>query len=639
VSINILRLSALLVFGPSSARAAVIGLPAIPRAPAPAVIPYGPQALPAPFMNAAIPVSALALSASSLLPTTPAFVNPVLAPPAAVVPAPVAVSVVRSLATMEASLPCLQAGAPSEVSLRPLAAAAFDGARRDESAAVSASDPAVDAFVKELLAVVIKVGAKAESEFIEGLARAHAAGLLAPVMQALVADPRVIPHLPPMPAEKRALFAAQFSFMIAAELEGAGRIPGAEPFESWDDMTRRLLALVAASAFAPRGPGEPSLFTAPGFIKEYEALSAAAFTDGNSAKPLIDGPASFAVRFALMRRAKKSISIQSWAFYDDVTGNAAADLLIAKKREGLDVKIMVDAQTSATHGAAVLARMAAAGVEIVFFKDASRRYDGLHAKIMLIDGTNAVVGGMNFGDDYSHMGTGQKWRDTDILYRGPVISQTARFMAGLWNAQVEAQRLAHGRMSAEVPAVAARASARMAFLADGPKGEATIMLAYLKAISGASAVINIENAYLITMPPLRTALLEALQRGVKVNILTNSAESIDEPIMTAPILASLPELIAAGARVSLKRGSTLHSKFMTVDGLFSIVGSFNLHPRSVRYENEVIVSALGARVAVALDRAFAADMAAALPVTDPAALTIPDSPLTWIVRRYLYNQL
>lgn len=544
---------------------------------------------------------------------------------------PVAVSAARSLVAIAPE------GTPGLS-----AAAAFDGARPDASAAVPAPDPAVDAFAGELLAALIKSGgdpAKAESELIAVLARAHEAGRLGPTLQALAADPRLIPHLPPMPAEKRALFAAQFAFMIGAELEGAGKIPGAKPFESWEDMSRRQLALVAASAHPSRGPDAPSLFSEPGFVREYEALTGSAFTEGNSAKPLIDGPASFAVRFGLMRKAKRSLHIQSWAFYDDTTGNAAADLLIAKKSEGLDVKIMVDGKTVALHGAAVLARMAAAGIEVVFFNDASRKYDGLHTKILLVDGVYAIIGGMNFGDEYSHMGAGQKWRDTDMLYRGPVVTQTARFMAGLWNAQVEAQRLPHGRMSAEAPAAPANGLARMSFLADGPEGEATIMLAYLKAISGASRVINIENAYVITTPALRAALLAALRRGVKVNILTNSAESVDEPIVTAPILASLPELIAAGAGVFLKRGSTLHSKFMTVDGLFSITGSFNLHPRSVRYEHELIVSVLDVRVAARLDRAFAADVAAALSVTDPGALAIPDSPLTRIVRRYLFNQL
>lgn len=634
---NAALLSALVVLGSSAARAGVVsGLRTMPGAPVPVVTFSAPMLAPS-----ALPAGLMPSLAPSLVPT-PLLAAPALAVPvrpAAAAPAPAAPTAVQSLSAMGAAVPALRAPALSEMSLRLSAGAAFDGSS-PVPAPVPAGDPAVDAFVRELLVVLIKAGGdpvKAEAELIEVLARVHAAGQLAPVLQALVADPRVIPHLPPMPAEKRALYAAQLAFMVGAELEGAGRIPGTKPFESWDDMSRRQLALIAGSAFAPRGPGEASLFTEPGFVKEYEALTGAAFTDGNSAKALIDGPASFKVRFGLMRKAKKSIFIQSWAFYDDATGNAAADLLIAKKAAGLDVKIMVDGKTTAVHGAAVLVRMAAAGVELVYFNDAARRYDGLHTKILLVDGVHAIVGGMNFGDDYSHMGA-KKWRDTDLYYRGRVAAQTARFMAALWNAQVAAQGLPHGLMNPPIVRVAA-GKARMSFLADDPEGEATIMLAHLKAIAGASTVINIENAYLITMPQLRAALLDALRRGVKVNILTNSAESIDEPIIIAPILASLPELIEAGATVALKRGDTLHSKFMTVDGLLSIVGSFNLHPRSVRYEFELIVTSLDAPLAASLDRAFAADMAVALPVTDPAALAIPDSALTRIVRRYLFNQL
>lgn len=631
-------ITALLVLGASAARAGVVaGLRALPGAPVPVPTLSAPLVRPTALPGGLMPSLSPALAVPS-----PALAAPALAVPAAPVPAaPVPVSAVRSLGAMGAALPALRAPALTEMSLRVSAGAAFDGEAPRPGAVDPAPNPAVDAFVRELLVILIKAGGdptKAEGELIAVLARAHAAGQLAPVLQALVSDPRVVPHLPPMPAEKRALYAAQFAFMVGAELEGAGRIPGTKPFESWDDMARRQTALIAASAFAPRGPGEASLFTEPGFVKEYEALTGSAFTDGNSATPLIDGPASFKVRFGLMRKAKKSIHIQSWAFYDDATGNAAADLLIAKKAEGLDVKIMVDGKTTAVHGAAVLARMAAAGIEIVYFNDAARKYDGLHTKILLVDGVHAIIGGMNFGDDYSHLGAGKKWRDTDLYYRGRVVGQTARFMAALWNAQVTAQGLPHGLMN-PVAVRPASGKARMSFLADDPEGEATIMLAYLKAISGASTVINIENAYLITMPQLREALLAALARGVKVNILTNSAESIDEPIIIAPILASLPELIAAGATVALKRGDTVHSKFMTVDGLFSIVGSFNLHPRSIRYEFELIMSTLDPRVAARLDAAFAADMAAALPVTDPAALAIPDSPLNRIVRRYLYNQL
>ena len=565
-------------------------------------------------IGALVPLSPLPV----VVPTAAPLMSPVLAPP---------------------SMPAL--GALQGLAASPAPAAYFDGARAVPAAATPASGLTLEAIVAELLQALARAQgdpAKIEEELIGVLAKAHMAGLLEPALKIAFNDPRVIPHLPPIPEGKRDLYAAQVAGMIGAELEGAGRIPGTKPFEPWDEMSRRQLEAVARSAFAPRGPAEASLFTEAGFVAEYEALTGAKFSAGNETRALIDGPASFAERFRLMRAATKSVFIQSWAFYDDATGAAAADLLIAKHREGVAVKVMVDGKTAALHGAATLARLKAAGVEVVLFQDAARRYDGLHTKVMVVDGEVAIAGGMNFGDEYSHMGGKPGWRDTDLLYRGPEVARTLAFMAELWNAQVAAQGLPYGRLD---PAAAAApvGGARLAFLADGPEGEATILLAHLKAIAGASRVINIENAYLIEMPQLRAALLGALARGVKVNILTNSAESVDEPIVSAPILASLPDLVAAGATVGLKQGTTLHSKFMTVDGIFSIVGSFNLHPRSVRYEHELIVSALDAGLAAELDAAFARDLAAARRVAEPSDIAVPDDPLSRVVRRYLYNQL
>jgi cardiolipin synthase len=525
--------------------------------------------------------------------------------------------------------------------LNAQARAAFDNAALGPARA-DAEDPATADFKKEILFALLKSPgdpAKTESEVIAILARAHAAGRLEAVLLSVVSDPRIQPLLPPMPEDKRQAYASQFAFMLGAELEGAGRIPGVKPFEPWDAMSQRHLALVKASAYSPRGPGQASLFTESGFIREFETLTGSAFSNANQVKALVDGPASFAVRFALMRKAKKSIHIQSWAFYDDVTGTAAADLLIAKKREGLDVKVIVDGKTVRSHGAGVLKRMQDAGIEVILFQDPQRIYDGLHMKVLLVDGRYAVAGGMNFGDEYSHLGQAPKWRDTDFLYLGPVVADTASSFRGFWDAQLRSQGRPWPPMRQDPAPPMGRGTARASFLTQSPAGEASIFLAYLKAMNAAARSINIENAYFINVPALRQALLDALARGVSVNILTNSAESVDEPIVSAPILESLPELIRAGAKVGLKQGPTLHSKFMSVDGIFSIIGSFNLHPRSIRYEWEVVLNVLDPRFASELDRAFRLDADRALSVPDAAALKIPDSPLTRLVKRLLFNQL
>ena len=142
-----------------------------------------------------------------------------------------------------------------------------------------------------------------------------------------------------------------------------------------------------------------------------------------------------------------------------------------------------------------------------------------------------------------------------------------------------------------------------------------------------------------TTSDIRQSFLDALERGVKVRILTNSAESVDEPIVSAPILSSLPDLIAEGAEVYLKQGDTLHSKFMVVDGIYSSVGSYNLHPRSHRYEGEMTINTLDTQTASQLTTAFEKDIQAAKRVSAADQIQVPENVFTQLTGRYFFDQL
>jgi cardiolipin synthase len=135
----------------------------------------------------------------------------------------------------------------------------------------------------------------------------------------------------------------------------------------------------------------------------------------------------------------------------------------------------------------------------------------------------------------------------------------------------------------------------------------------VKAFYGATQSIDIENAYFILDAVMEKALVDALKRGVRVRILSNSKDSIDEPVMTAPILQSLARLKKQGAEVFTKKvydsSTTLHSKFLVVDGVFFSIGSYNFHPRSYRYEREVVFASFDENLAAQFDKIFAEDIA------------------------------
>jgi len=484
-------------------------------------------------------------------------------------------------------------------------------------------------------------GPLAEKSIIWMLSKAHNKGILGPVLMKIYTSRLTNRIFKGKTMDERRSTAMQLTVSLGAALDQLSYSGGT--WEPWDKMSERHIYMVKSSAFAPRKRGRPSLFTESGFVDEVADITASRFTSGNELRLLVDGPQSFATRNAIIAGAKKSVHMAAWAIYDDMSGEAAIKLLLSKKAQGVDVKIMVDGQTAdlPNMGDKALKQMAAAGIQIIRFTETAhdRKYEGMHGKVLIVDGNTAIMGGMNIGDSYSQMNpNGHKWRDTDVQITGPVVADCMAYFARMWNSQIELKNLPLSRMSDQWQGGSAGA-AKVAFVAQQPGQEAYIYLGLIKAIYGATSRVNIENAYFIIIPSLKQALLEALARGVEVNILTNSATSVDEPIVTVPILESLPELLKAGANIYLKKGDTLHSKLMTVDGLFTSIGSYNLHPRGIRYENETNINVVDAPFAAVCDKTFEADIAAAQKITNPAELSIPNSKLNAIVRKYFFDQL
>src|SRR5258708_750547 len=74
-----------------------------------------------------------------------------------------------------------------------------------------------------------------------------------------------------------------------------------------------------------------------------QAIAETPLVAGNSTQLLVDGTQTFAAMFAAIRSAKATINLEYYIFEDiESGGEHLADLLIAKRREGVAVNIIYD---------------------------------------------------------------------------------------------------------------------------------------------------------------------------------------------------------------------------------------------------------------------------------------------------------
>jgi phosphatidylserine/phosphatidylglycerophosphate/cardiolipin synthase-like enzyme len=139
-------------------------------------------------------------------------------------------------------------------------------------------------------------------------------------------------------------------------------------------------------------------------------------------------------------------------------------------------------------------------------------------------------------------------------------------------------------------------------------GETYIEQAYLKSIKGAKKEILIGNAYFVASKAFVETVKDAARRCVKVIILTNSPETNDLPMLTIVgrdyyddiLIVNNEALVQAcdgggvqiwewqGRRTNATEQTegTIHAKYAVFDRRISIVGSYNMDPRSRMLNSE-----------------------------------------------------
>lgn len=315
--------------------------------------------------------------------------------------------------------------------------------------------------------------------------------------------------------------------------------------------------------------------------------------------------------------AQTSIHLETYIFRLDEAGKKILHHLKLAAHRGIKVRVVLDGFGCAAQDQDIQSELRAAGALCLIYRPEPKsfwmnRFDvmrlrRLHRKVVIVDGTTAFIGGINFEDDYSE--TDPDIRHTDprfdfaVRVTGPVVSDAVHALDLLWLRLMHANRvnqhpqpvsalkhlrhirLRHPVYQANDEPVTGNMTAALV-LRDNVRFRKSIESSYLAAIDAAHHDIMIANAYFLPGHKLRKALIAAARRGVRVRLLLQG--KIEYPMQYHATRWIYDQFLRQGLEIYEYIPSFLHAKVAVMDN-WSTVGSSNLDPFSLLLAREANV--------------------------------------------------
>ena len=358
----------------------------------------------------------------------------------------------------------------------------------------------------------------------------------------------------------------------------------------------------------------------------------------------------------LIRAADRGVKIR--IIVDDIMVDAdLQDILTFNSHENITVKIY---NPGVNLGKNIFGKLKKFTTD---FRSANQR---MHNKSFTVDGQLVITGGRNIADEYFDYDHEYNFRDRDILLLGKASGNVNKSFNEFWNSSLSKNI---GEVIEEDPNTiypedrfdnlheyacnpynfwpqvrdrieklpstfsAIKKSGNLVWLDDvqfisdlpgkndgtkGMNGGGISTSALINLIKNAKSSIDIQTPYLITTELSRSLFRDAVKRGVKIRILTNSLASTDNIEAFSGYQSDRDKLLETGIRIfefkpdAAKRMTVmtgelqetldykpifgLHAKSMVIDNQKTVIGTFNLDPRSANLNTECIVVVNSAKI-------------------------------------------
>ncbi|MGB3074719.1 MAG: phospholipase D family protein [Chitinophagales bacterium] len=373
----------------------------------------------------------------------------------------------------------------------------------------------------------------------------------------------------------------------------------------------------------------------------------------------------------LVRAADRGVKIR--IIVDDIMVDADVhDILMMDSHENISIKIYNPGTNLGKNFYSKLKKFT------TDFRSANQR---MHNKTFVADQQVVITGGRNIADEYFDYDHEYNFRDRDVLLIGKVAEQVQHSFEAFWNSplsvpvaeMVEEPSAEFVEDSLHKPGedphrfdrlhqyacnpenfwpqvrekiqqlpqafTAMQQSGDLVwtdsvqFVSDVPgKNDGTQGLggggvstsALIALVQQARTSLDIQTPYLITTSLSRDLFREAVNRGVKIRILTNSLASTDNAEAFSGYQRDRKTLLETGVKIYEFRPDAaerfrvmtgalqqtldfkpifgLHAKSMVIDGNITVIGTFNLDPRSANLNTECVTIIHSGKIAAGVLR-------------------------------------
>ena len=337
----------------------------------------------------------------------------------------------------------------------------------------------------------------------------------------------------------------------------------------------------------------------PQFVQTMGSMLGPGLVAGNRFEALINGDEIYPAMLSAIEGARQTITFETFIYWSGVTGRKFAEALSERARAGVKVHVLLDWLGSNKMDPDSIAAMTEAGVQVTRYHplrwyNLHRLNNRTHRKLLIVDGRIGFTGGVGIADQWTgNAQDPEHWRDSHYRVEGPVVTQMQAVFMDNWIKSTGV--VLHGAEYFPVVSPVADGAAQM--FSSSPSGGAESMkLMYLLAITAAKRSIHLSSAYFVPDEMTREALVEAVKRGVKVQIIT-PGEHIDTETVRRASRARWGDLLEAGVGIFEYQPTMYHCKTMIVDEQFVSVGSTNFDPRSFDLNDEANLNIVDAEFA------------------------------------------